>query len=181
LEFVVPELITEYTPIAIAAKTRSLAVRTWLYGSLAVTAWLALTIVPALAEAAGILTVSSPLYTFFGYICHRIPERSLHIAGEQLGVCSRCFGVYFGLAVGFLIYPLWRTIDEIEPLPRIWLFLSMIPIGVDWSLTIFGIWDNTHLSRFVTGTILGFACATYIVPASVEITRNFTVRRLHKT
>jgi uncharacterized membrane protein len=77
---------------------------------------------------------------------------------------------------GFAIYPLWRRIDDIEPLPKMWLFLSLIPITIDWSLTVFGIWENTHLSRFVTGLILGTACATFIVPSIVEITRNLTGR-----
>ncbi|HLA95762.1 MAG TPA: DUF2085 domain-containing protein, partial [Pyrinomonadaceae bacterium] len=69
------------------------------------------------------------------------------------------------------IYPLWRNIDDIEALPRVWLFASMVPIGIDWSLTVFGIWENTFLTRFVTGLILGAACATYIIPALVEIIR----------
>jgi uncharacterized membrane protein len=79
---------------------------------------------------------------------------------------------------GVLIYPLWRPIEEIEPIRRFWLFLSLIPVTIDWSLTMFGIWENTHLSRFVTGMILGAACATFIVPALVEITRNFSARKL---
>jgi uncharacterized membrane protein len=75
-----------------------------------------------------------------------------------------------------LINPLWRRIDETEPIARIWLFLSLVPIGIDWSLGVFGIWENTFTSRFLTGLILGVACATFIVPAIVEITRNFTLR-----
>ncbi|MBC7899046.1 MAG: DUF2085 domain-containing protein [Saprospiraceae bacterium] len=97
--------------------------------------------------------------------------------GHQLAVCSRCFGVYFGLFAGFLIYPLWRRIEEIEPLARFWLFLSLVPISIDWSLTVFGVWENTHLSRFVTGLVLGVVCATFIVPALVEIFRNFSVKK----
>src|SRR5207237_6408839 len=108
---------------------------------------------------------------------HQIPDRSLHIEGEPFAVCSRCFGVYFGLLFGFAIYPLWRSIDDIEPLPRVGLFLSLIPITIDWSLTVFGIWENTDLSRFLTGLVLGIACATYIVPAIVEISRNIAIRR----
>jgi uncharacterized membrane protein len=76
--------------------------------------------------------------------------------------------------VGFLVYPLWRPIDDIEPLRRFWLFLSLIPIGVDWSLGFFGIWQNTFTSRFITGLILGVACAVYMVPALIEIARNLT-------
>ena len=71
----------------------------------------------------------------------------------------------------------WRKVDDIEPLPRIWLFLSMLPIGIDWSLGVFGIWENTHVSRFITGGILGFACATYIIPALVEIFRYLLIKR----
>jgi uncharacterized membrane protein len=85
--------------------------------------------------------------------------------------------VYFGLLLGFGLYPLWRPVDSVEPPARMWLFLSLIPIGIDWSLGVFGIWENTHLSRFITGLILGVACATYIVPALVDIRRNLSTRK----
>ncbi|MBP7415107.1 MAG: DUF2085 domain-containing protein [Pyrinomonadaceae bacterium] len=171
------EPASNYVSLDLAAKMRKQAIRVWMAGFVVVTGWVLLTVAAPLAKANGFVAVSSPLYSFFSYICHQISDRSFHIEGEQFAVCSRCFGVYFGLAFGFAIYPLWRNITEIEPLPRFWLFLSLIPIGIDWSLTIFGIWENTHLSRFITGLILGVACATYIVPAIVEITRNLTQRK----
>ena len=146
-------------------------------GFVVVAVWVLLTVAAPIAKANGFFGISSPLYNFFGYICHQISDRSFHIEGEPFAVCSRCFGVYFGLAFGFAVYPLWRNVTEIEPLPRFWLFLSLIPIAIDWSLTVLGIWENNHLSRFVTGLILGVACATYIVPAIVEITRNLTNRK----
>ena len=49
---------------------------------------------------------------FFSYICHQQADRSFHVLGEQFAVCSRCFGVYFGLLLGFAVYPLWRNIDD---------------------------------------------------------------------
>jgi uncharacterized membrane protein len=172
---------SRYIPSDIRQLLKRQALKAWAVGLAVVVFWIGLIVAAPLTRFEGMASVSTPLYHFFSYICHQIPERSLHLAGFQLAVCSRCFGVYFGLLAGFIAYPLWRSIDEIEPLPRIWLFLSMIPIGVDWSLTVFGYWENTHLSRFVTGAILGFACATYIVPAIVEITRNFTIRRIRNT
>ena len=159
----------------------STRVKAWAIGLAVVVFWVGLIVAAPLLQAEGINAVATPLYHFFGYICHQIPERSLHLAGHQLAVCSRCFGVYFGLAAGFVVYPLWRRVDEIEPLPRIWLILAILPITVDWSLTVFGIWENTHVSRFVTGTILGFACAVFIIPAIVEITRNLTLRNTRRT
>ena len=167
-----------YISIDLAKRFQAQARRVWVASTVVVLIWIGFIIAAPLLYSAGMSAASSPIYTFFSYICHQIPERSLHIAGHQLAVCSRCFGVYMGLLVGMLAYPLWRRVDEIEPIPRIWLFLALVPIGVDWSLTVFGIWENTHTSRFITGLILGFACSTFIVPAIVEIVRNLSARKL---
>jgi uncharacterized membrane protein len=172
-----PEAIDSYVPQPLLVSMKRQARKVWAIGLVVVGLWVLAIVLAPTAKAIGLTAVSAPLYHFYSFLCHQRPERSFHIAGEQFAVCSRCFGVYFGLLFGFIIYPWWRRIEEIEPLPRFWLFLSLIPIGVDWSLTIFGIWENTHLSRFVTGLILGVACATFIVPALVEITRNLTFRR----
>lgn len=164
--------VEDYTPLIIPPKIRKQAFGVWIIGLLGVSAWVLMIVGAPLLKANGFDAVSSPLYHFFSFICHQIPSRSMHIEGEQFGVCSRCFGVYFGLLLGFGIYPIWRRIDNIESPRRFWLFLSLIPISIDWSLTVFSIWENTHLSRFITGTILGVVCATFIIPALVEITRN---------
>ncbi len=138
--------------------------------------WTIAIIAAPVTKAGGVEGFSSPVYTFFSYICHQIPDRSFHLLSHQLGVCSRCFGVYLGLLLGIAIYPIWRGVDTIEPIPRFWLFLSLIPVSIDWSLTAFGIWENTQASRLITGLILGIACATFIVPAVVEITQNLRRR-----
>ena len=149
----------------------------WAIGLTAVLVWVGLIVAAPVAKAGSFLGFSSPVYTFFSYLCHQIDDRSLHIEGEKLAVCSRCFGVYVGLLAGFLAYPPWRGVDNLRPMAKFWLFLACVPAAIDWSLTIFGIWENTHLSRFLTGGLLGFACGTFIVPSIVEIARNLTLRR----
>ncbi len=151
---------------------RSQALWVWGIAAVAVLVWTLFIVVPPILIENGLQNIAAPIYTFFSYICHQRPERSFHIFSHQFAVCSRCFGVYFGLLLGVAVYPLWRSIDNVEPLPRFWLILSVIPIAVDWSLGVSGIWENNHLSRFVTGLILGFGCAVFIVPALVEIVRN---------
>ena len=163
--------IENYIPQDFTAKLRRQAWKVWGISLVVVFLWVFAIVLAPLAQAQGFESPAAAIYKFFGYICHQMGWRSFYIADHQFAVCSRCFGVYFGLLAGFLIYPFFRRVDEIEPLPRIWLFLAMIPIGIDWSLGAFGIWENTHLSRFVTGLILGAACAIYIVPALVEIFR----------
>jgi uncharacterized membrane protein len=165
------QAIENYNSPSLLPLMRKQAWKVWAIGLVVIAFWLFLILLAPIAEASSLTSISAPLYNFFGFICHQFPNRSFHILEHKFGVCSRCFGVYFGLLTGFIIYPLFRTIEEIEPLPRFWLFLAMIPIGVDWSLTVFGIWENTFFTRFTTGLILGAACGVFIVPALVEIVR----------
>lgn len=163
--------IENYVPQTALATMRRQAFIVWSIFAFLAASWVFLIVLAPFAEANNLTGVSRPIYKFCSFICHQIPTRSFHIEEHQFAVCSRCFGVYFGLFLGFVIYPVFRKMEEIEPLPRFWLFLAMAPIGIDWSFGVFGIWENTHLSRFVTGLILGTACAVFIVPALIEIFR----------
>lgn len=137
--------------------------------------WVSLPVAAPLAAGLGFKEFSSSVYNFFSYLCHQLSDRSFHLDGHPFAVCTRCFGFYAGFLLGVLIYPLVRTLHEVEPLPRFWLFLAMIPMGIDWSLTFFGVWENTGFSRAISGAILGAACAVFIIPALVEI--NYLSRR----
>jgi uncharacterized membrane protein len=178
-------MIENYIPQNFAPEMRRQAWKVWTISLFAVFLWVLAIVLAPLAKANGFESLANGIYKFFSPICHQISERSFHVEAHPFAVCARCFGVYFGLFFGFAIYPVLRKIDEIEPLPRFWLFLSMIPIAVDWSLGVFGIWENTHLSRFLTGLILGAACGIFIVPALVEIFRltsqKFRHRKAQKT
>ena len=156
---------------------RKQARRVWGISLIFVAFWVFLILFAPVAENAGWHPISSNIYNFFGYICHQMPERSFHIAAHPFAVCSRCFGVYSGLFGGILIYPFFKQIEDIEPPSRIWLFLALIPMGIDWSLGVFGVWENTHFSRFVSGVVLGVACAVFIVPALIELFRLLLVKK----
>lgn len=172
-----PETIEHYKPQSEFQNFRKTAFKAWTIGFTAVLFWVFLIMLAPLAENFGWTNFSNAIYKFFSFLCHQQTERSLHIFEHHFAVCSRCFGVYFGLVFGFIIYPFIRKIEEIEPFPRIWLFLSLVPIGIDWSLGMFEIWENTHLSRFLTGLILGAACAIFIIPALVELAKYSAVKR----
>lgn len=134
--------------------------------------WLFLIVSAPIFEATGTKSISQPAYRFFSYICHQINSRSFHYHEFPFAVCARCFGVYLGFFLGLIVYPIFRNIENTEPFPRFWLFLAMIPPGIDFSLGFFGIWENTHVSRLITGAILGFACAIFIVPALADIVKH---------
>jgi uncharacterized membrane protein len=132
-------------------------------------AWVGLILAAPLALARGHNLLALVIYRAFGYLCHQIPERSFYIEGHQLAVCARCAGLYAGFALGALIYPLARSLRQLETPRRRWLLVAVVPTLIDGALGLSGIWENTHLSRSLTGALLGAVCAFYVVPGLVDV------------
>lgn len=109
------------------------------------------------------------IYGAFSRLCHQIPERSFFIAGHQFAVCARCTGLYAGFTVATLCYPLVRSLRRTDTPARRWLFIAAAPLAIDFFLGFFGIWENTHLSRFVTGALLGSVAVFYVMPGLIDL------------
>jgi uncharacterized membrane protein len=122
-----------------------------------------------IAKANGYHPLEFVIYGGFSKLCHQMPERSFFIAGHQFAVCARCTGLYFGFAVFALAYPLFRSVRRTDTPARKWLFIAAVPIFVDFGLGYFGIWENTHSSRFLTGALLGAVAVFYVVPGMVQL------------
>jgi uncharacterized membrane protein len=143
--------------------------RFWLISAVTVFSLALLIFVAPLAAAGGYPRIALTLYRAFAAFCHQIPERSYFIAGHKLAVCSRCTGLYAGFALTLLLYPLIRSLRTTVWPPREWLFLAAVPMAIDFSLTFFGIWENTHTSRLLTGLLLGSVTVFYVMPGLVEL------------
>lgn len=146
-------------------------VAAWLGTVAFVLAWSGLIMAAPILEHTGHTALSATIYTAFRPICHQIPERSFHIFGEQLAVCARCSGIYFGFAAGIIMYPVVRRLNDFNTPSRLWLLLAPIPTAIDFALTFFGIWENTHWSRFITAALFGVVAAIYVVPGLMDITQ----------
>jgi uncharacterized membrane protein len=109
------------------------------------------------------------IYRGFNFACHQLAERSFHFEGYPLAVCARCAGLYMGFAIAALAYPLVRDLKQTFAPSRVWLIAAMMPLAIDWSLGFFGVWNNTHLSRFATGALLGATTVFYVVPGLVNL------------
>lgn len=172
--------IENYVPLTIVERQKKQAVWVWGIGMAVALTWVAAIIAAPVSRSLAAESIAAPLYTFFSYICHQIPDRSFHYHTHQFAVCARCLGFYGGFLAGFVAYPFFRSFDSTDSFPRIWLFLALVPITIDFSLTVFGIWENSHWSRLITGTILGIACALFIIPALVEINNLLRMRGRRK-
>ena len=167
-------LISEYVPQSAVGEEaeRRRRVGLWAWGAAALFGLLVLGLVvsaPAL-RANGSPLLSQVVYKLFSGACHQIPERSFYLWGFPLAVCARCAGLYAGAAAGVLAYPLLRRpLARTDAPPRAWLLLAVLPTTVDLLLGVTGLWENTHLSRFLTALLAGAAAAFYVVPGCVEL------------
>ena len=160
------------------ARRQSFAV--WIISGSVIFVWVSLILLAPFAEARELTNISVPLYNFFANFCHQDAARSFHLENNPFAVCTRCFGIYFGLFAGFAAYPFFRRVENVEPARRGWLVLAMIPMALDWTLAFFGFWTNTHWTRFLSGAVLGAACAVYLIPALIELYRILIRKRSAK-
>ena len=122
-----------------------------------------------LALNAGRPFIGLTIYQAFSFVCHQIPERSFFVGAHKFAVCSRCTGLYVGFALATILYPLVRSLRRTEAPARKWLFMAATPFAIDFFLTFFGIWENTHSSRFITGALLGAVSVFYVMPGLIDL------------
>lgn len=111
----------------------------------------------------------------FAYaVCHRIPGHTIFVAGRQLPLCARCTGTYLGALAGLIVLlALGRGRANRFPPRR---FLAIFGLftaawaadGLNSYLTLFEaaphLYEPHNLLRLTTGTLLGLALATLILP-----------------
>ena len=133
--------------------------------------FVALIVLAPLMMARGQEHFARPIYDFFSYLCHQLPTRSFYLEGHQFAVCSRCTGMYAGIFLGFLFYPLIRSFKRRDAPAFFWLVIGMLPAVIDFALGYLNIWENTHLSRFITGAIFGAVAATFILAGLLDLSQ----------
>ncbi|MDT5061842.1 MAG: hypothetical protein QOH63_2301 [Acidobacteriota bacterium] len=134
-------------------------------------AFVSLIVIAPLALTHGHEFTALVIYKSFSRFCHQIPERSFYLDGHPLAVCARCAGIYFGFAASVLLYPLARSLRRSDAPARKWLLVAIVPAALDFALDFFGIRENTHLTRLVTGALLGGVTAFYVVPGLLDLSR----------
>ncbi len=115
----------------------------------------------------------------FSTVCHQIPSRSPQLHGVPLAVCHRCYGIYLGLPfaiVGMLVLYRW---DAFFYRRAPWLLSgALLPLGLDWSGDVLGLWTNTPHSRMVTGLLFGMVAGYYVGRGMIEVAlQRYAVRR----
>ncbi len=120
--------------------------------------------------------ISDVLYGGFSTVCHQMESRSLHIAGQQFGVCARCSAIYFAFFAGLLLYPAVRRLGDGRVPSRTWLAVALLPMVIDVALHYSGIHASALWTRLLTGTLAGFALPFFILPTLIDAVRTMLQR-----
>jgi uncharacterized membrane protein len=121
--------------------------------------------VPAWTEGmGGLASLGRALDTWFSFQCHREATRSFAASA----VCTRCLGIYVGLALGALVVR-----PRLAPKPHVsWLFGASVVLVLDVASEALGWRAPSAPLRFVTGFALAYPVGVSIVRALRGRTRS---------
>lgn len=126
---------------------------------------------PPLLTLAGKVALAERIDGWFLGFCHRLPERSLHIGGELMPLCSRCLGITAGAGLGLLLgWPYYglRALRISVSVAAALLFVELTTQDLGWHPVF-------HPTRLLTGFLVAYplgAAAT----ALASMLRNNTAR-----
>jgi uncharacterized membrane protein len=130
--------------------------------------WVALILAAPWLMAERHFLASTTIYQSLSVVCHQAPERSFYFHGHPMGVCSRCASIYAGFIIGLSLYPFARDLRE-DRFPHRWILIgAAIPTVIDFTAGVLGLFENTFLSRALTGILFGSVAAFYITPGLVS-------------
>ena len=100
-------------------------------------------------------SVGDAIDRLFWPMCHRFPARTLELAGWLMPLCSRCAGIFGGIALGAIVA--WPRLSL-----RTWRPVLIVTAAIMVAEVItqdLGLHPVFHPTRIATGVLLGYAMA----------------------
>ncbi len=168
-------LLTNRAFVAILPTPMDTTRRVYVFCLLAVALWCSLILLAPVSKLAGFPPeIASALYGTFSRVCHQIPDRTLHLGTEPLGVCTRCTAVYFGFLAS-MVFLLFRKLQTGTMRTRWILLIAAAPMAIDVALSVSGIHASTTETRLITGILAGGVLPFYVIPPFLEAVRRLRV------
>lgn len=141
--------------------------------------WSAGILLAPMLSAAG-SPIGSAFYSLYAPVCHQFDHRSLHVDGEKLGVCVRCSAIYFSFFLSALVLATWRKKAGASLPANRWIFVAVVPMGIDAILSLLTGYESTTASRAVTGALFGLIMPWYVLPLFIEALSQLRTRFIIK-
>ena len=100
-------------------------------------------------------------------MCHMRESRSLIIGTNQMPYCARCFGIFFGMALGAAI----ATFVVIDL--KWWMIvLGLVPIALDGGLQAITSYESNNVLRLFTGLLVGVITMLALGLVAIEMSES---------
>jgi uncharacterized membrane protein len=143
---------------------------------------------------AGYATPANIIYLIYRPLCHQRPERSYFIGGPQVvytpqeleaagiktgpfargignqalgwkvAFCERDVAIYGSIFLAGLAYGLVRRRLGRWLMPFRYYLIFLVPMGLDGTLQLFGLYESNYLLRSITGVIFGVGSVLFAYP-----------------
>lgn len=102
-------------------------------------------------------------------VCHQQLDRTIHLQGVPLAVCSRCTGIYTVLFVAIAFFSYFSTfvISAKRYIVPIFALISLALV-LDGVSNLFQLWHTPDAIRLLTGVLWGLPAGMLLVYALVE-------------
>lgn len=91
---------------------------------------------------------------FYG-ICHQLPDRTYSVNGQYMAVNTRCFGIFTGIVIGWMLIPFISKFTVGNRWPVLLLLAAVLIQIADYAGNIIELWQNTNHSRAFLGSFMG--------------------------
>lgn len=100
------------------------------------------------------------IYSVGDRLCHQKSERSFYLNDNQMPFCSRCTGIWLGLAIGLGFMFFYKI--ELDNKFLFLILIGLAPLGFDGVGQLLGFWESTNIIRVITGLLAGGVCGISI-------------------
>jgi uncharacterized membrane protein len=115
------------------------------------------------------------VYSFGERFCHQKESRSWNLNGNQMPVCTRDVGLFFGLVLGCMLGASYGKSFHI-----IAVLLLITPMVIDGGLQALTGYESFNLLRLITGILGGIGIGGFINGSIVYVVKAALVKRVKK-
>lgn len=99
-----------------------------------------------------------PLARVFSMVCHQHVDRCYHLGGLPLPICVRCVWIYFGFAVGHIVFIFWQP--QLKRITQVLIGVIFL-MFLDVFLEMIGVYHNVFWTRALTGFMFGLVVSNF--------------------
>ena len=93
------------------------------------------------------------------WLCHQKPERCFKIKKKPMPLCSRCFGLYLFIILGFIISFIFRIGNNLNKNQLLKISILLVfPLFIDSGTQLLRLRKSNNFLRFITGSLAGVIC-----------------------